>query len=126
APPEGTTEVVSGGRLGLAMAVKDDVPSFFETTDGGRTWTPIEGPPVGRVDAPSDDGAPFGCSPMGCTWASGMVRLGWGGPPPKPRPSPADQPTFTAAANPLLRGPKPLSITCRLDTHVVPWSVEPR
>lgn len=115
--PEGTTEVVTGGRFGLAMAVANEEPAtFFETTDGGRTWTPIEGPPVGRIEAPPDESAPFGCSPIGCTWASGMVRLGWGGPPPRPRPSAAEAPAFTPAANPLVRGPKPLQITCRLDT----------
>jgi hypothetical protein len=122
--PDGTTEVVSGGRFGLAMAEKDEAPTYFETTDGGRTWTPVEGPPIGRIESPSDDSTPFGCSPIGCTWASGMVRLGWQGreaPLPKPRPT-AAAPVFTPAANPLVRGPKPLQITCRLDTDVEPWA----
>lgn len=120
--PDGTTEVVSGGRFGLAMAVKDEAPTYFETTDGGRTWTPVEGPPIGRIEPPSDDSAPFGCSPIGCTWASGMVRLGWGGPLPRPRPSAAAAPVFTPAANPLMRGPKPLQVTCHLDTDAPPWA----
>lgn len=80
-PPD-TEHVVRGGRFALAMASKDDNDLYFETTDGGRTWTPIAAPPVLRMEPPDDPSVPFACSALGCALGGGLVRLGWGGPPP--------------------------------------------
>ncbi|MEO7330463.1 MAG: hypothetical protein ABI193_17945, partial [Minicystis sp.] len=112
-PPQ-VIQVVNGGRFALAMAVEEGRPRFFESTDGGRAWTPIEAPPTGRIEAPSDEAAPFGCSIIGCAMGGGVVRLGWGGPPPEPQ-GPAPDPTFLPAANPLIRGPRALRLTCHFD-----------
>jgi hypothetical protein len=117
--PEGATEIVPGGRFGLAMAVKESVATFFETTDGGRTWTPIEGPPAGRIEPPPSDGSPFGCSAIGCTWGTGLVRLGWGGPAPA---AGGKAPSLPAPAGSPVKALRPLSIECKLDTDVAPWS----
>ncbi|MFO0759735.1 MAG: hypothetical protein U0359_24825 [Byssovorax sp.] len=107
--PEGATEVVSGGRFALATAPSPGRARFFESTDGGRTWAPIEGPPTGTIDPPSDEGAPFGCSPAGCALGGGLLRLGWGGAPPPEQPA---DPDFAPARSPLIRGPDRVHLTC--------------
>ncbi|WP_437989476.1 hypothetical protein [Sorangium sp. So ce145] len=110
--PAGVQNVVVGGRFALA-ATGDDPPAFFESTDGGRSWRPAEGPPARQIEPPFDEGAPFACSPIGCAMGEhGLVRLGWGGPPPSPRGAP---PPFAPAVNPLLRAAPPPLVSCRLD-----------
>ncbi|WP_441292853.1 hypothetical protein ACSRUE_22870 [Sorangium sp. KYC3313] len=110
--PAGVQNVVVGGRFALA-ATGDDPPAFFESTDGGRSWRPAEGPPARQIEPPFDEGAPFACSPIGCAMGEhGLVRLGWGGPPPWPRSAP---PPFAPAVNPALRAASPPLISCRLD-----------
>ncbi|WP_437323097.1 hypothetical protein [Sorangium sp. So ce381] len=109
--PAGVQNVVVGGRFALA-ATGDDPPAFFESTDGGRSWRPAEGPPARQIEPPFDEGAPFACSPIGCAMGEhGLVRLGWGGPPPSPR----SAPPFAPAANPALRASPPPLVSCRLD-----------
>lgn len=117
--PEGVTEVVTGGRFGLATATHDGVAAWFETLDGGARWTPVEGPPMGSLAAPGDEHAPFACSPAGCAWGSGVVRLGWGSPPPHV----AAALTLGPAQSPRPRDPGPLTLSCRLDDAAPPWSV---
>ncbi|WP_437902469.1 hypothetical protein WME95_28240 [Sorangium sp. So ce327] len=110
--PAGVQNVVVGGRFALA-ATGDDPPAFFESTDGGRSWRPAEGPPARQIEPPFDEGAPFACSPIGCAMGEhGLVRLGWGGPPPSPRGAP---PPFAPAVNPALRAAPPPLVSCRLD-----------
>jgi hypothetical protein len=117
--PEGVAQVVTGGRFGLAMGRSDGADTWFETLDGGAAWTPVEGPPVGRIEGPHDNLSPSACSPMGCTWGSGLVRLGWGGPRPKPR-SDADL-KLGPAKNPKPRDARPAGVTCRLDADRATW-----
>lgn len=111
-PPD-TESVVRGGRFGLAMALTNDEPSYFETTDGGRTWSPVVGPPVGRMEAPSDADPSFACSSVGCSLGAGIVRLGWGGPPPSSTSEPPSEPP-SAPAMPDIFGEKPRvpSVSC--------------
>lgn len=123
--PEGAREVLYGGRFGLAVSEAEGGDRYFETTDGGRTWTQVEGPPVGTLDAPFDESTPAGCSAVGCAFPSGVVRLGWSGPSAPGELSPRAAPEFTPAANPLIRGPSPLVVSCRLDAAFAPWSRAP-
>ncbi|WP_437585732.1 hypothetical protein [Sorangium sp. So ce1000] len=110
--PAAVEHVVVGGRFALA-ATGDDPPAFFESTDGGRSWRPVQGPPARQIEPPFDDGAPFACSPIGCAMGEhGLVRLGWGGPPPSPRGAP---PPYAPAAGPAPRAAPPPLISCRLD-----------
>lgn len=120
-PPD-TEHVVHGGRFGLAMALRDDVASYFETTDGGRSWQPVEGPPVGRMEVPYEGGPPFACSPLGCVVGGAVLRLGWGGPLPTPAPVDSDPPRPKGPASPI---PEPLSppvLTCRYEGAGEPWA----
>lgn len=110
--PEGVVQVVSGDRFGLAMAPSKDGDRWFETVDGGALWTPVEGPPAGRIDPSADEKDAFGCSLAGCVF-QGIVRLGWGGPPPAA--SPAKDPAFGPRAGRLVRETAPVAITCRRD-----------
>jgi hypothetical protein len=128
APPPDTEHVAHGGRFGLAMAVKDEVPVYFETTDGGRSWVPVEGPPFGRMELPFEGGAPFACSPLGCVVRSGVVRLGWGGPPPTSSPPADDKPPASelASSDPVLAPLSPPVLTCRFEGETEPWAVSPR
>ena len=72
---------------------------------------------MGALDAPSDESVAFGCSPVGCAFPSGVVRIGWGSKPPEPL---ADL-TPTAAANPRVReDPEPLTLTCAAWTRTRP------
>jgi hypothetical protein len=66
---------------------------------------------MGALEAPSDESATFACSPIGCAWAQGVIRLGWGGPEPAPKPELA----LTAAAAPRVRTGEPPAIDCRMD-----------
>ncbi|XYH93452.1 hypothetical protein ACMHYB_37130 [Sorangium sp. So ce1128] len=110
--PAGVTQVVAGGRFALA-ATGDDPPAFFESTDGGRSWRPVKGPPARQIEPPLDEGTPFSCSPIGCAMGDqGLVRLGWGGPPPPPRGAP---PPYAPAAVPAIRAAPPPLVSCRLD-----------
>ncbi|WP_437685450.1 hypothetical protein [Sorangium sp. So ce176] len=109
--PAAVAHVVAGGRFALA-ATADEPPAFFESTDGGRSWRPVQGPPARQIEPPFDEGAPFACSPIGCAMGDhGLVRLGWGGPPP-PRRAP---PPYAPAAGPALRAAPPPLVSCRLD-----------
>ncbi|WP_437284492.1 hypothetical protein [Sorangium sp. So ce406] len=110
--PAAVAHVVVGGRFALAASA-DEPPAFFESTDGGRSWRPVQGPPARQIEPPFDEGTPFACSPIGCAMGdSGLVRLGWGGPPPPPRGAP---PPYAPAAGPALRAASPPLVSCRLD-----------
>ncbi|WP_437874603.1 hypothetical protein [Sorangium sp. So ce513] len=110
--PAAVAHVVTGGRFALA-ATGDDPPAFFESTDGGRSWRPVQGPPARGIEPPFDEGTPFACSPIGCAMGDhGLVRLGWGGPPPPPRGEP---PPYAPAAGPAPRAASPPLVSCRLD-----------
>ncbi|WP_437566493.1 hypothetical protein [Sorangium sp. So ce542] len=110
--PAAVAHVVAGGRFALA-ATGDEPPAYFESTDGGRSWRPAEGPPARQIEPPLDEGAPFACSPIGCAMGEhGLVRLGWGGPPPPPRSAP---PPYAPAAGPAPRTAPPPLVACRLD-----------
>jgi hypothetical protein len=121
--PEGVTEVVRGGRFGLAQAVIEGNQRLWETVDGGRTWARVEGPPSGGLAPPMDDATPHGCSAIGCTWGAGMVRLGWGSPPPGPdvREPPASGPVASAP----VRGPGALKLTCSVDAAAAGFLAAP-
>lgn len=119
--PDGVTEVVTGGRFGLAMSLHDGAETWFETLDGGARWTAVEGPPTGSLAAPGDEHAPFACSPAGCAWGNGVVRLGWGGPLPHAPVALALDP----AESPRPREPGPVTLRCQLDVVVAPWPVAP-
>jgi hypothetical protein len=113
--PEGVTEVVPGGRFGLAQSVKDEITTTWETVDGGRTWAVIQGPPIGSLEVESSANAStFGCSAVGCTWGSGAVRLGWGGPPPPPSSPPPEPKDPAPTPSPALRAPPPVKVTCSI------------
>lgn len=127
-PPPDTEHVIHGGRFGLALAVKEDTSTYFETTDGGRSWLPVEGPPVGRLEPWAEGGPASGCSPVGCAVSGGVVRIGWGGPAPKPSPPPSesappsDPPSSSAAALPF----SPPVLACRFEGEPEPWADSPR
>jgi hypothetical protein len=123
-PPLDTEHVVHGGRFGLAMAVKDDVATYFETLDGGRSWLLVEGPPVGRMEVPFEGGPPFACSPLGCVVGGAVVRLGWGGPAPRSSPPPDEQdpPSDPASGSAMLEPLSPPVLTCRFEGEGEPWA----
>lgn len=112
--PEGVTEVVAGGRFGLAQAGNDGGATTWETVDGGRTWTRVEGPPIGLLAPPPDSSAPHGCSASGCTWGAGIVRLGWGGP--TPDAAAREDRAAAPAGSATLRGPRPVKLTCSVES----------
>ena len=80
--PAGVQSVIFGGPYGFARADEDDSATYFETTDGGATWTQVEGPPVGELEDAYDETRFPACSAVGCALSSGLVRLGWGSPKP--------------------------------------------
>ncbi|EYF04365.1 hypothetical protein [Chondromyces apiculatus] len=83
--PQGVTTVVHGGPFALARTdePEEGPPAYHESTDGGRTWRAVEAPPVGSLDLPMAPSSTFTCSAVGCGMGDGgLVRLGWGGPPP--------------------------------------------
>jgi hypothetical protein len=113
--PDGVTEVVPGGRFGLAQSVKDEITTTWETVDGGLTWAVIQGPPIGSLEAePSAGASTFGCSAIGCTWGSGAVRLGWGGPPPEPTGAPPAPRDPAPPLSPAMRGPRSVKVACSI------------
>ena len=118
--PDGVTEVVPGGRFGLAQSVKDEITTTWETVDGGLTWAMIQGPPIGSLETEPGAGAStFGCSAVGCTWGSGAVRLGWGGPPPEPtaaKPAPRDP---APPLSPALRASRSVKVACSIAAYSV-------
>lgn len=114
--PPGTVEVVTGGRFALALADREGGPAWFESTDGGLGWTPIEAPPVGRIEPSSEPSVPFGCSPLGCALGNGLVRVGWGSPPPRHLPPPP----LTPAKNPRPREVDAPVLRCQL-VSPAPW-----
>ncbi|UQA59476.1 hypothetical protein [Polyangium aurulentum] len=93
--PARTLEIVAAGRHAVSRTEDE---RLFETTDGGRTWRPIEPPPGNApIVQPS-------CSEVGC-YMGDFVRVGWGGatnplPPPEPR---RDEPTRPVPAPPITR-----------------------
>lgn len=123
--PEGTEQVVRGGLYALAFALKEDNEQYFESTDGGKTFQPILKPPVGRFEAPYDSSTPFGCSPLGCTIGSGLIRLGWGSPlPPPPTPPSSDTPpSFSSGPPPREEG---IRLRCHVEGDVEPWKLSSR
>jgi len=75
--PEDADLVVVGGPYALARADHYQSQSYFESTDGGRTYTPVAGPPANNL--PEGIGGEIeGCSVIGCALRGGLVRLGWG------------------------------------------------
>jgi hypothetical protein len=110
--PKDVVEVLMGGLFGLAMATREQESRWYETTDGGASWTEVAGPPTGALEAATDEGTPHACSPIGCAWGAGIVRLGWGGPPPVSAPESSDVP-----GAPHRRA---LNLACRFDGPP-PW-----
>lgn len=107
-------EVVQGGRFALGVAAPPSGKQgdrWYETTDGGATWAPIEPPPSGSIDATSE--TPM-CSIAGCVVRSGLVRVGWGGGSPND-----DNEAGLDAAPPR---PKQLRLTCSLAEDRIPWA----
>jgi hypothetical protein len=82
--PAHVHSVLFGGVFGLARADDDDRTIYYETTDGGATWTEVEGPPVGELEDAYDESRFPACSAVGCALSSGLVRVGWGSPKPAP------------------------------------------
>jgi hypothetical protein len=119
--PDDVVAVVTGGPLALAEARgKDGGSAWFETLDGGASWSPVEAPPTGRIDPSLDDHTLAGCSPAGCTWGTGLVRLGWRGAAPSPRHD--GDLALTPAVSRRPRDPDPLEIRCHLDLDTPPWT----
>ncbi len=121
--PDGVSEVVHGGRFGLASGMSEGVALTWETVDGGRVWTRVEGPPTGTLGPPPEDASPHGCSAIGCTWGAGIVRLGWGSPPPAADARPP--PTALAAASTERQTwsvPAPVKLTCSVDVDAATWA----
>lgn len=75
--PDGVINVVVGGPHALATARTDDGPTYFESTDGGRSYAPVVAPFPGNF-LESSGGDIEGCSVIGCSLGGGLVRLGWG------------------------------------------------
>jgi hypothetical protein len=74
--PEEADLVVVGGPYALARADHYQGQNYFESTDGGRTYTPVAGPPAHNL--PEGIGGEIeGCSSIGCALRGGLVRLGW-------------------------------------------------
>ncbi|MBK8254007.1 MAG: hypothetical protein IPK82_15255 [Polyangiaceae bacterium] len=82
--PAHTKNVIFGSRFAMARAENDsgDLVTYHETTDGGATWTEVEGPPVGDIDEQYDGSRAPSCSALGCALNYGVVRLGWTSPKP--------------------------------------------
>jgi hypothetical protein len=112
--PKDVAEVLTGGPFGLAMATGEPEPRWYETTDGGASWTEIEGPPVGALEPATDESTPHACSPIGCTWGAGIVRLGWGGARPASAAETSDMPL---TSRPQAR----VNLACRFDGPP-PWA----
>ena len=112
--PPRVRSVLFGGRFGFARAEDDSGEriQYFETTDGGATWTEVEGPPVGDVEDAYDDSRWPACSALGCTLATGLVRVGWGSP--KPAVPKKEKETSDSGADlfPVPRMPK---LSCKFD-----------
>jgi len=104
--PAHVQSVLFGGPYGLARAEGDDRNTYFETTDGGATWTEVEGPPVGDLEDGYDDSRFPGCSAIGCALSSGLARIGWGSPKPTPPKKEKDAPSSGADPFPVPRLPK--------------------
>lgn len=117
--PKGTVEVIRGGRFALARAETEDGSVTYETTDGGKTFRPIEASPLGDFTAAYSDTAVQGCSALGCALGDGVVRLGWGGPAPK---KPKEPEALEPANNPTFSRPSPLTVRCEIG----PESAKPR
>ncbi|AKT42009.1 uncharacterized protein CMC5_062310 [Chondromyces crocatus] len=128
--PKGVTSVVHGGRFALARTeeTEEAKAAYFESTDGGASWQPIEGPPVGRLEAPSDTSGAFGCSTLGCSLSDGLVRVGWGGAAPA-APTPPDAREDDAVEGaPGVAAPaqlRPGVLSCRLEKDGVSRLVPP-
>lgn len=111
--PPHVQSVVFGGPYGFARADEDDFSAYYETTDGGATWTQVEGPPVGELEDMYDESRFPACSAVGCALSSGLVRLGWGSP--KPLPFKKERDSYAgpgADAFPIPRLPK---LECTFD-----------
>ncbi len=122
--PEATEQVVKGGPYALALANKEETELYYESKDGGKTFQPVLKPPIGRLDAPYDNSVPFGCSPLGCTVSSGLIRLGWGSPaPPKESEKKQDDsdnaPDDNSEPTPPEEG---IQLSCRVDNEAEPWN----
>lgn len=75
--PEGVENVVVGGPYAMAQAKTDAGPTYFESTDGGRSFASVPGPIPGDLIEYAG-GDIEGCSIVGCSLGGGLVRLGWG------------------------------------------------
>ncbi|UQA59477.1 hypothetical protein [Polyangium aurulentum] len=111
--PPGVIEVARGGRFALARADVEGTATYHETTDGGRTWRPVLAPPVGELSTPYSETAIQGCSALGCALSDGLVRLGWGSPPPPS--APPSPPELEPAKNPAFPRLSSLPLRCHLD-----------
>jgi hypothetical protein len=87
------------GRYGLGWTASRYA---YETTDGGMTWTKIDGAP--EWIAPSNKVERRACGPIGCI-AAGWLRVGWGETkkPPVPAAPPASYRTNTSLVVPQLQ-----------------------
>lgn len=103
--PAGAVAFIRGGRFAMALGRDGDTLEAFETTDGGRSWRSVAPPPLGgsaleEVARPDDSR----CTEVGCAWANGVVRWGWGGPLPRTR---AARVTDAGAARPPTHDARP-------------------
>lgn len=131
-PLPGAKRVLAGGPFALARIERnerdgraareegndgDERVSYVESTDGGRTWREVAGPPFGGIEDPVDhaDDA-IACSAIGCALGGGIVRLGWGGALSAPAALSALM-APEASRSPAASWPPPLvlpSLSCRL------------
>jgi hypothetical protein len=113
--PARVKSVLFGGRFGFARAEDDDGEriQYFETTDGGATWTEVVGPPIGDVEDAYDDSRWPACSELGCALATGLVRVGWGSPKP-PAPKKEKDTSAPAGADPF-PVPRLPKLECRFE-----------
>lgn len=75
--PEDVDLVVVGGPYALARDDDYQGERYLESTNGGRTYTPVAGPIASNL-VDGIGGEIEGCSILGCALRGGLVRLGWG------------------------------------------------
>lgn len=129
--PEGVDAVTVGGRYALARGKNDDVPVYFESTDGGRTYSPVEPPIPGEI-IENLGGEPEGCSEVGCALGGGLIRLGWGGNAPAKAKSEDDEAPSLETLTSKVFDPHSLvpaethrTLRCRLDGKDEPYTPSP-
>ncbi len=75
--PDSVENVVVGGPYALAQGKTDAGPTYYESTDGGRSFALMPSPVSGDF-IEYGGGDLEGCSIVGCALGGGLVRLGWG------------------------------------------------